>query len=823
MKILLITFFNRIPGKPAGRKTVISCFLSLLFWVMAGKVVWAQVSVGMPDNRGEILEGEISVEVLSRSVRVNGQGNIVEKNEDRITYSTATLHRLLSADYRYLSKDRAKLREATEWNRNAILVREIRLDANGGQLPPPPVRASISSRTWTACNNELVLSRKSSGKGNLTNFDVSAYIVLSLPRTPAEIAEENAARVAAGTGWQEADRDGASSDDPSVSGSGLYLYTFSHINFKGGGFTHKNNISGKTSNYECSLEQWTDEHDPPHISLPWQVSNIPQELKYKKTAVEDRNIFRYQNPRTSLSAMEALIEDPSTPQTFTSTDIRYSRMYDGSVDDDAKSYTETAVTTRISIRLQGKRSLTEAVMALPESFGTWLPEAGTDEKTPGNGLLVPVRIRKKDNPGEKAVQTASFKFELLDVSKEKGICTNYPLNGTADFDLKISPEMNPLLTVSANGQSAESKDGLEESMVYISTYDWGAYGKLKITARLGNGTQVVAYLEGDESIPFLSIPMDQNGNLVADAWEKKTGIFDKNLAPLWDEDSRPENQRRNGDGYTLYEEYRGFKTLTDRHIRTSPLKKDLFVYDPDGLVKTYYAPYNPTRLELHYIDPSMMQYTGEAKNTDNRWVNFNSGAHQYARQYALNLRKWTSGGDGTLGIANDGYVVSDGESKEGQIARFVKWSDQLTGYDYYNSLEQPLKHIYIVKITTGEINRFVRSMAGSRSSELLQEVYTKVITSTVIHEVGHALGIRHHANDDPIGVYMGVIDCAMRYNTDDEIWHPDHLRANYTLCKRGETWKRSAQRTGKDGKTEYYFEDMPSDDCFGRIDVKSDP
>ena len=818
----LIRFFNGITGEPVRKKEAF-CFILLLFFALAEKKAFAQVSLGMLDNRGEILEGEITVEVISRSVRVDDQGDVVEKNEDRITYSTATLHRLLSTNYQHLSKDPAKLAQATEWNQNTILVREIRLDANGGQLAPPPVRASISSQTWRVCNNELVLTRKSNGKGDLTNFEVSAYIVLSLPRTPGEIAAENAARIAANTGWPKADHDETLPYDAPVSGSGLYLYTFSHINFKGGGFTRKNNISGKTSNYECSFEQWADEQDPPHISLPWQSSNIPQELKYKKTEVDGRNVFRYQNPHTSMAGMEALIKDPSTPQTFTSTDVRYNKINGSSVDDDSKGYTEMSTTTKISIRLQGKRSLTEAVMALPESFDTWLPEAGNDEKTPGNGLLVPVRIRKKDNPGEKAAHTASFKFQLLDVSKEKGICTNYPLNGTADFDLKISPEMNPLLTVSADGQSAESKEGLEESMVHISTYDWGAYGKLKITAQLSNGKQVVAYLEGDESIQFLSIPMDQNGNLVADAWEKKTGIFDQNLALLWDEDSQPGNHRRNGDGYTLYEEYRGFKTLTDRHVRTSPLKKDLFVYDPDGLVKTYYAPYNPARLQLHYIDPSMMKYTGEAKNADNRWVNFNSETHRYARQYALNVRKWTSGGDGTLGVANDGYAVPDGESKEGQVAKFVKWSDELAGYDYYNSLEQPLKHIYIVKIATAEIDRIVRSIAGNKNQDLLQQVFTKMITATVIHEVGHAIGIRHHANDDAAGVYLGVIDCAMRYNTDDEMMHPDHLRANYTFCKKGENWKRPAQRTGKNGETTYYFEDVPSDDCFGRIDIKSDP
>ncbi|HRN56485.1 MAG TPA: hypothetical protein PLL71_08535, partial [Agriterribacter sp.] len=181
----------------------------LLFFALAGKTTHAQVSPGMPDNRGEILEGEITVEVISRSLRVDEQGDVVEKDESRITYATETLHRLLSNNYHQLSKDPAQLAQAMEWHRNAILVREIRSDANGEQLPPPPVRASISSQTWRVCNNELILTRKSSAKGNLANFDVSAYIVLSLPATPAEIAEENATRVAANAGWQETNNGGA--------------------------------------------------------------------------------------------------------------------------------------------------------------------------------------------------------------------------------------------------------------------------------------------------------------------------------------------------------------------------------------------------------------------------------------------------------------------------------------------------------------------------------------------------------------------------------------------------------------------------------------
>ena len=792
-------------------------FFLLCLFLLADQPVSAQVSLGMLDNRGVILNGEISVEVITRSKRVDDEGQIVEKNQERIAYSTATLHRMLSTNYHHLSKDPKKLAQATEWNRNAIIVPETRQDTNGKQLAPPPVQAARSFETWELCNNKLILTRKGTVKGTLTNFDVLGYIMLSPPGTPEEIEQQNA-MLTKNTAAGQVDEDEFIPALLPVSNNELYLYTFSHVNFAGGGYSHKNNISGKASYYECSFEKWMDETTTPNLSLPNQSSSIPSDVKLKKSKMEGRDIYRYQNPQVSGSGLEALMEDPSKPVVLNGTEYTYSKIYDSE-----KGYTESTTIIKVTLTLQGKTPAVEAIMSYPVAFESWLPEAGANEKAPGNGIPVSVRIEAKDKPDDKAAYTASFKFELIDVSKEKGICTNYPINGTDDFDLKINQELNANLTVPADGQSAESKSGLQQTVVFISAYDWGAYGKLKVTAKLNNGQEVVAYIEGDKEKKSLRIPMDENENRVADAWEKAKGIFEKNLDPLWDEDNQPANQHRNGDGYTLYEEYRGFKTLAKNHVRTSPLKKDLFVYDADGLVKEYYEPHNPAKLELHYVNPTMMQYTGEAKNPSNRWVNFNSGTYRYAKQYALNVRKWTSVKDGVLGSAEGTYAVSEAAGKEGEVAKFIQWSDELSGYDFYHTLEQPLKNIYIVKISPSEIERFVRMIVGNQNQALRQQVFTKMMISTVIHEAGHAIGIRHHANDDPDGLSLGVIDCAMRYTIDDELRNPGQLRANYLYCKKGETWKRSAQRTDKGGKTEYYFEEEKSDNCFGRIDIKSDP
>lgn len=804
-------------NKRTLKNTIAFSFFLLCMFLLADQPVCAQVSLGMLDNRGVILNGEIAVEQLSKMKRVDDEGQVVEKNQVRIAYSTATLHRLLSTNYHHLSKDPKKLAQATEWHRNAIIVPETRQDTNGKQLAPPPVQAASSFETWERCNNKLILTRKGTANGTLTNYDVLGYIMLSSPGTPQEIEQQNAMLAKSMAAGQENEDEFIPALLP-VSNDELYLYTFSHVNFAGGGYSHKNNISGKVSYYECSFEKWMDETTTPNLNLPNTSSNIPSDVKLKKSKMEGRDIYRYQNPHVSRSGLESLIEDPSKPVVLNGTEYAYSKIYDSE-----KGYTEYTTITKVTLTLQGEKPEVDAIISYPVTFESWLPEAGGNEKTPGNGIPVSVRIEAKDKPNDKAAYTATFKFELVDVSKEKGICTNYPLNGTDDFDLKINPELNADLTVSADGQSAESKSGLQQTVVFISAHDWGAYGKLKVTAKLSNGQEVVAYIEGDKDKKSLRIPMDENENRVADAWEKAKGIFEKNLDPLWDEDNQPANQRRNGDGYTLYEEYRGFKTLAKNHVRTSPLKKDLFVYDADGLVKEYYEPHNPAKLALHYVNPTMMQYTGEAKNPSNRRVNFNSGTYQYAKQYALNVRKWTSAKDGVYGLAEDTHAVSEAAGKEGEVAKFIQWSDEISGYDYYRTLEQPLKDIYLVKISPSEIERFVRLMVGSQNQVLRQQVFTKIITSTVIHEVGHAIGIRHHANDDVKGLHLGVIDCAMRYTTDDELRNPGQLRANYLYCKKGETWKRAAQRTDTNGNTEYYFEEEKSDNCFGRIDIKSDP
>jgi hypothetical protein len=224
----------------------------------------------------------------------------------------------------------------------------------------------------------------------------------------------------------------------------------------------------------------------------------------------------------------------------------------------------------------------EAVIIPPKDYPNWQPQAGDDEKTAGNSLVVvTAKIYKKGHPQEPSRQKAQFKFELVDVSKEKGVCLNWPSTGaTDDFDLQIDPLANLELTIGdEKRQSATSEKGLDESKVKITSYDWGAWGKLKVTAVFRDGTEVPAHLEGDKAKNELVIPKDDNGNHIADAWEKKNGVYGKKAEA--DDESSPEGDDHPGDGLTLYEEYRGF-IENGQHIFGDPKKKDLFICNKIG-------------------------------------------------------------------------------------------------------------------------------------------------------------------------------------------------------------------------------------------------
>jgi len=212
-----------------------------------------------------------------------------------------------------------------------------------------------------------------------------------------------------------------------------------------------------------------------------------------------------------------------------------------------------------------------------DEYHKWMPEGPDpkDEKTTGNGLSFTVFTKDKKKPDQKI--TANIKsviYSLTNVSHEPGYSMNYPSDkpGTkADLQLlktneKPDPETEKLnLTLTAS----QGRD------VNVACFDYGAYGYISATVILNDGTIVMAKEEKSKK-PYATIPYRTDDNSqIADYWKeqnKATGLKD-------DDDSETGEDNvgdHNGDGLSLYEEYRGF-IENKKHIRTDPLKKDVMV------------------------------------------------------------------------------------------------------------------------------------------------------------------------------------------------------------------------------------------------------
>lgn len=326
------------------------------------------------------------------------------------------------------------------------------------------------------------------------------------------------------------------------------------------------------------------------------------------------------------------------------------------------------------------------VVLIPKGdYKKWLPRAtakGPD--TPGNAITFGIELRVPKGEKEK---TAQFEIELLDTSSHPGSAMNSPWTGV-DPDLKILKADNPKLAeIAPDGQKAKTAKGLKSATITVSSFDGAAMGKLSVIARIdGEDTVVTAYLENEPDLTEMSIPCDSDGNTIADAWEKENDTLDKPLDT--DEDAEPLGDRNNGDGLTIWEEYRGF--LEDgNHIRTRPKKKDLFICDQiSGRSKKGINRFAAlTKLDVHHqLTIDELNYT----RIINR--NRNKDAPHVVDQHGLLIENFDRGKEGFIGRSYGGpgtpksiaRVVID-QNLPNKITRTIK-KGLTQKYDYFTTI-----------------------------------------------------------------------------------------------------------------------------------------
>jgi len=296
----------------------------------------------------------------------------------------------------------------------------------------------------------------------------------------------------------------------------------------------------------------------------------------------------------------------------------------------------------------------ELIIEKTAALQNWRPTAGAGGSA-GQSINLTAKLQATGG-GSTNVVAAYFVWQLTKSSTEPGYAMNVPVdNPSKDFDLKL--DSNGLILNDATAQGGQTKPGeYSEYTVTVIPYDWGAFGTIKVTAYLPDGSTLVGHLEGDTSQEDVRLPLRGEQSLIADIWKQNNGFA--GLADVSDNETDPAGDGHPGDGLSLYEEYRGF-IIGGAHVEGNPKKKDFFVLNTAGVfylggIRLFQ---NLSGLEVHY---QLRQGELAADRVINR--NHNEGAHN-VDEHAVIIRAIA---------ANSGYLEAvGGPGTPGMISMVV--------------------------------------------------------------------------------------------------------------------------------------------------------
>ncbi|MBI1898600.1 MAG: hypothetical protein HYZ57_10750 [Acidobacteria bacterium] len=217
-------------------------------------------------------------------------------------------------------------------------------------------------------------------------------------------------------------------------------------------------------------------------------------------------------------------------------------------------------------------------------YKDWLPTAkhsGAPAAAiqPGDPLEFTAELKMK-NGGQLSEKATHFTWELIDVSKEPGVALNWPPNGTnyTDPDLKFEPFENQIAKDEQKQRIETAPGQYTSDKAKVAPYDWGGWGVLKVKAHFATRDPVEGQFK-DSGEADIRIPKRDRNSYIADAW--KTSPAGASGGDYADTEKDPEGDATEGDGLSLYEEYRGFYEKRV-HKYANSKKKDFFINNQMG-------------------------------------------------------------------------------------------------------------------------------------------------------------------------------------------------------------------------------------------------
>ncbi len=309
----------------------------------------------------------------------------------------------------------------------------------------------------------------------------------------------------------------------------------------------------------------------------------------------------------------------------------------------------------------------ELIVRSPK-YDSWRPEAGPGP-TPGRPLKFIARLESPIKADLSRVRVKKFSWKLVNTSREPGIAMNFPPDSTDQSpDLKLAniPTRN-------EGQDGEqiNPSGLT-SVAYVEPYDWGGWTTLNVEAELNDGRTIKGKIEASLASygprEDIRVPRSYSDSKVAVSWQRENGAVN-----MWDDedsDRLPQGKPgADGDGLSVYEEYRGFY-VQGKHVSTDPRRKDLFVFNnTQGSVDTFPITERAidrfrsvSRLDVHKLN------SGELSRQRKR-VN-----HNRAQGPTKGPQAWVEVKDSGRSVRPNDYIRSGSRPRNVDYIRVPDWS-----------------------------------------------------------------------------------------------------------------------------------------------------
>ncbi|MFO0745513.1 MAG: hypothetical protein U1F43_07555 [Myxococcota bacterium] len=452
----------------------------------------------------------------------------------------------------------------------------------------------------------------------------------------------------------------------------------------------------------------------------------------------------------------------------------------------------------VYVDLMGKESV--------EAWKRWVPdlwmEDAKDVKLFGSprdpNRLAHAMIKVKGG------KRARLKVRLTDVSKYRGITTNYPTTGADEKpDMKLLNPPSGKWAVSDDGQSAELATPTAVAIIDIAPLDTAAEAHVEASS-LDDGSLA---LETTTQHAYLQLPFDADENHIADHWQDVNSV-PQGRRSGWDEEALPKLSGQKGDGLSLFEEYRGLVTRklgepdsSARWHRLSPEAKKVFISDQTGDARAKAAfdtgvalfarasgldltvvPEAYLRTLTHHHHPSWLDF-----NTPEEMDSRHHTSVEDGRPVAVALPfsdrsvppRPDELGKNDAGDANASCVFAstleaEGTAKGNQMERAPIDVEVVALYpDNGGVCMRYRSTIYAVGPKNGAAYLAARGLSAATYGAAVESHFADYqraqLIYAVLHEFGHAFGVHHHGLDKAAW-HSGLISCPVRYLDGDDRW-----------------------------------------------------